>query len=1315
MKISNRIISLIMALMISMLVMLFTCSAITLASEVPNEPDTENTDGTVEEGDGTEEAEEDEDTVSEEDKSLFANVNEAIAGMIRSLAFSIFKLVQGGVQAANDGNIVTIDDLVFDKYPGTNINFFDSSQQGSFSGSMKENISLWYGKFRRIAITWYAIMVLYVGIRIMLSVGGREQEKYKETMMSWIQGLALLFLFPYGLKMAITVNSAFVQMIEQETKGKLGIVSVPLTGDFEGVKNPKDGEDNEKLAAKLSSNPLRSSSNNYMAVQANRAEQNSESVADAIVLLIMIFQFLLLLIAYYKRLFMTGFLITIFPIVMIMYPIDKMNDGKAQSFSVWSKELFTGIFTQTFHAIAYVFVIGVATAGSSSNDWLLSIIGITFLFKAEDIIKSLLGVGGTMTSTSPTTSLARAALTVGAVKTLANQASKTAGLVSEGVKDLKDAHNQGYTNPFAITAKQRERQEARIAQRHEILAQYEPGNRTVAPLEPTISLSQSNLEGDTNMEAADDAAEIIADAANQEVIGLDSNRATEDALTQKASFVLDNTKNGLLAAALEEHGLTTNGKGSLKMLDGAAQELQYKAAGLDKSSKTYHEEIAKINKEFTAKVRVALPNLDEAGVQKFSQALMKTTLATGGGAERVATATGFAYKSKSLLDPRETSEDFKAEDRKINGERAVIDYSTLSRRKSNNEIIFAQLEDRSDGGNPALYGYARKENQNAMDALNGSKAFDGMSQTQKEKVARAIAVTRTFGATSKLSKEEMIENLNALGGQKGTIQKQIEVKNKDGSVSTQSRLMFRGSEDAMQLFTANELQESTELIAKVNANTNGGLDALFTDEKSEIYMGASSEDILKISDEAILQFGKESSTADIIADSSGIMGEIKDKEALLQSVNAKLIAAKTAAANRQDLARKGKTIIKKITRKDIEDRDVEVNFEYTLASITGAVGIDDAILMNREAMKQMENATDSEKTVTYDDPIALDELEGLQQIEQRLNKPTAVSSGTIVQKDASKEKKPKYRFSTMAEGAISPIGYTTDKGKERPSLADIDPTNPKGGNVSSGDVNPIVEERSKRPISGAAATKNHLAHDVTVRQVSLEERIKNQYVSNVLKERKQKIEENIAEAIKASEPVIERMDQAKVDGLTKDEYIRDTKAKQREGARKIAQAMGNIGATAASAVTIGPMAIGLDTGENAFNEWVGGTMLGAAAIGMATKTKKKKIQVRDDLGNIQTVEIDPLSFERIAALQARGKNISDGLSLAESKVYDIFDLRQMIISQDALLNIEDQLNENYKKQEAKLNNDIVKRESEIKAGKTNRLFSDELSKYKRKR
>ena len=158
-----------------MLVIFISFGAIAFADDDAEEP------GTTEvEGAGYEKAEIEEDTVSEEDKGLFASVNEGIAGAIRSFAFSIFNLVQGGVKSSYEVKIVTIDDLVFDNFPGTSIDFYNNNASDEFTGSLKENISTWYGKFRNIAISCYAILFLYVGIRILLAVGGEEQKKYKE-------------------------------------------------------------------------------------------------------------------------------------------------------------------------------------------------------------------------------------------------------------------------------------------------------------------------------------------------------------------------------------------------------------------------------------------------------------------------------------------------------------------------------------------------------------------------------------------------------------------------------------------------------------------------------------------------------------------------------------------------------------------------------------------------------------------------------------------------------------------------------------------------------------------------------------------------------------------------------------------------------------------------------------------------------------------------------------------------------------------------------------------------------------------------------
>ena len=64
-----------------------------------------------------------------------------------------------------------------------------------------------------------------------------------------------------------------------------------------------------------------------------RDADETGSLALGLTYLILTWQLITLAIHYYKRILMVGFLITIFPIVMTFYVLDKVGDGKSQSFT----------------------------------------------------------------------------------------------------------------------------------------------------------------------------------------------------------------------------------------------------------------------------------------------------------------------------------------------------------------------------------------------------------------------------------------------------------------------------------------------------------------------------------------------------------------------------------------------------------------------------------------------------------------------------------------------------------------------------------------------------------------------------------------------------------------------------------------------------------------------------------------------------------------------------------------------------------------------------------------------------------------------
>lgn len=370
-----------------------------------------------------------------EDKSLLESVEEGLAWMLNGVANAINSLVSWVL-----GRAVTIDDLVFNTYPDTKLEYFhavgsqpaDSSkliwgENGDGKGGLYVTVNEWYSYFLQIAILAYMIMLVYMGIRIILSSTGQKMAEYKNLFIYWCLGVVILFFYPYVMKYTIELNNTFVKIVsdskdiilEGKTIKASSVKPVTITETIDG------GEEID-----FNSSPYAGDGNDYMSVIAKEAN-SGKSLAISLTYIILTWQLITLIIHYYKRLLMTGFLITIFPLVTVSYAIDRIADGKSQSFNKWNKEFILNVFIQSFHAIVYVFVCGTvyaAGAGTSSYDFVLIITGVTFMFTGEEIIKKIFSQespSGATTSLAETT--AKVAMTAGLAKMAANTVTKVVG------------------------------------------------------------------------------------------------------------------------------------------------------------------------------------------------------------------------------------------------------------------------------------------------------------------------------------------------------------------------------------------------------------------------------------------------------------------------------------------------------------------------------------------------------------------------------------------------------------------------------------------------------------------------------------------------------------------------------------------------------------------------------------------------------------------------------------------------------------------------------------------------------------------------
>ncbi len=121
-----------------------------------------------------------------------------------------------------------------------------------------------------------------------------------------------------------------------------------------------------------------------------------QRIVFAILWYVLFFQLISLAFIYFKRVFMVAILIAIFPLIMMSYAVDKMADGKSQTFSLWLKELLSNIFIQSIHAIIYVVLVemGLNIYAKDEGNWLFLMASLLMLIPSESLLKDIFGLNG---------------------------------------------------------------------------------------------------------------------------------------------------------------------------------------------------------------------------------------------------------------------------------------------------------------------------------------------------------------------------------------------------------------------------------------------------------------------------------------------------------------------------------------------------------------------------------------------------------------------------------------------------------------------------------------------------------------------------------------------------------------------------------------------------------------------------------------------------------------------------------------------------------------------------------------------------------
>lgn len=313
------------------------------------------------------------------------------------------------------------------------------------ANELKTYIAGWYKTLRNLALVVLLSILVYVGIRIMLSSVASDKAKYKQMLGDWVVAVCLLFLMHYIMSFSIYIVNELTDMIVSiqadgskkndvlkqiegqltvDQKENLGAAVDVLLLDGTGnddmtdrVKNAyktlakgendyrtryadfffqdaqlsqqADSEDNAKVLIWPVSNFMEEARVQYQ-LHRKDGTDNISMYGYGLIYVILVIYTIIFLFTYMKRVVYMAFLTVIAPLVAVTYPIDKMNDGKAQAFDRWFKEYIFNLLIQPLHLILYSVLIGSAMSFATEN-LVYVVMALGFFVPAEKLLRGFFG------------------------------------------------------------------------------------------------------------------------------------------------------------------------------------------------------------------------------------------------------------------------------------------------------------------------------------------------------------------------------------------------------------------------------------------------------------------------------------------------------------------------------------------------------------------------------------------------------------------------------------------------------------------------------------------------------------------------------------------------------------------------------------------------------------------------------------------------------------------------------------------------------------------------------------------------------------
>ena len=313
--------------------------------------------------------------------------------------------------------------------------------------ALHETIAGWYVALRNLSIVGLLSILVYVGIRIILSSTASDKAKYKQMFTDWLVALCILFFIHYIMSFSVTMVESLTDSISKSNKR----IEIPFTpqdlGGDQGKYNVTDEQYNVLKSLTLNNSDTGNISLDLMGLARFKAQLNLKAqdttqedvvaeggraqMAYTIIYIVLVIYTIMFLFIYIKRLIYIIFLTTIAPLVALTYPIDKMNDGQAQAFNMWLKEYIFNLLIQPMHLILYSILLG--SAMELATEYLIyPLVVLGFMLPAEKMLRKFFGFEKSSTASSLTSGAFGGAAVMNAINKIGTGAKKA---VKGGGKD----------------------------------------------------------------------------------------------------------------------------------------------------------------------------------------------------------------------------------------------------------------------------------------------------------------------------------------------------------------------------------------------------------------------------------------------------------------------------------------------------------------------------------------------------------------------------------------------------------------------------------------------------------------------------------------------------------------------------------------------------------------------------------------------------------------------------------------------------------------------------------------------------------------